>query len=53
MMIDWWALLWQGVGSAVHLWVGVIAANPLPWIGLLVLVLIGLFLPAARRRRRW
>jgi hypothetical protein len=53
MNIDWWAIIWQGIGTAVEVWAGVVAANPWPWLGLLVLVLLGLLIPVARRRRRW
>lgn len=50
--IDWWGLIWQGLGSAVAMWAEVFAANPWPWLAILGLGLLGLLVPARRRRRR-
>jgi hypothetical protein len=52
MDIDWWSLIWQGLGSAVDMWARAIALNPWPWLGLLALALLGVLIPTARRRRR-
>lgn len=51
--IDWWSVIWQGLGSAISMWAGVIAENPWPWLAILGLGLVGLLVPVWRRRRRW
>lgn len=50
--IDWWGVIWQGVGAAWSIWAEIVAINPWPWLGLFVLALLGLLIPARRRRRR-
>jgi hypothetical protein len=50
MNIDWWALIWSALGSAVDMWIKAIAANPLPWLAILGVVFLGFLLPIARRR---
>jgi MYXO-CTERM domain-containing protein len=50
--IDWWGLIWESIGSALAMWAKVIAENPSPWLAILVIGLLGLLVPARRRRRR-
>lgn len=50
MTIDWWAIIAQSVGTAVDTWAQAFNANPLPWLGLIALALVGFLLPKRRRR---
>jgi hypothetical protein len=52
MNVDWWGILWQGLRSAVAVWGAAIAANPLPFVGFALLILVALLIPVSRRRRR-
>lgn len=47
--IDWWSLIWQGIGAAVQMWAKVVADNPLPWLAMLGLACLGLLIPERRR----
>jgi hypothetical protein len=47
------SIIWQGLGSAVNMWAGVIVADPWPWLALLGLALVGVLIPAGVRRRRY
>lgn len=49
--IHWWGLIGQSVGAAWSVWAEVFAMNPWPWLGLFALALLGLLIPARRRRR--
>jgi hypothetical protein len=51
--IDWWSLIWQSLSSAISMSAKVIADNPWTWLALIGLALVGILLPARRRRRRW
>lgn len=49
--IDWWGPIGHGFGAAASMWAKVFAMNPWPWLGLFALALLGLLIPARRRRR--
>jgi len=52
MQIDTWDVFWASIGTVFEVWGKTFEQNPLLWIGLVALGIIGLLLPARRRRRR-
>jgi len=52
MDIDFWTPFWQGVGIFINACAEAFQQNPLPWLAIGGLILLGLLLPETRRRRR-